>query len=112
MDQRFAKQNNPQITTYLKRISTKRRLCFILTPYILSMNYFQHKNHIEFLENCIKNGSKFVKELTLNVVYFLLLDEEFGKVHQFFLQPMTDLYNRSPSSKVKKLVTLTRSSRT
>ena len=104
MDLSFEKNKQPMITNYLMRIAMKRRMCFILTPYLLSTNYFQHKNHLDLAEHCITKGCKFVKELALNVVYFLLLDEEFVKVKEYFLQPMIHVYNNSPSSKVKKLV--------
>jgi hypothetical protein len=104
MDLNFSRNNEPKITTYLMKIATKKKLCFMLTPYILSMNFFQHKNQISFLQHCIRKGTKFVKELSLNVVYFLLRDEEFEKVKEYFLQPMIYVYNNTPTPKVKKLV--------
>ena len=104
MDLNFLRNNEPKITTYLMKIATKKKLCFMLTPYIVSMNYFQHKNQITFLQHCIKKGTKYIKELCLNVVYFLLRDEEFVKVKDYFLQPMIHVYNNGPTSKVKKLV--------
>jgi hypothetical protein len=104
MDLNFSKNNEPKITNYLKKIAEKNQLCFLLTPFILSMNYFQHKNQINFLQHCIRKGTNSVKELSLNVLYFLLRDEEFVKVKEYFLEPMIYVYNNDPSSKVKKLV--------
>lgn len=105
MDLNFSRNKKPMITDYLMKIATNRNLCFILTPYLLSMNYFQHKNQIDFVQHCLKDGCIFVKELALNVVYFLLKDEEYVKVKEHFLSEMVSLYNNSQSSsKVKKLV--------
>lgn len=107
MDLNFSRNNQPKITDFLMKIATKKKVCFMLAPYLLSMNYFQHQHQIDFVCHCICKGAKFVRELALNVVYFLLRDEEFAKVKEHFLQPMISLYNNSPSSKVKQLVRLT-----
>ena len=104
MDLNFSRNNESTTTIFLQKMALRKSLCFMLTPYLLSVNFSYHKNHRDFLQFCLIKGCKFIKELALNVIYFMLRDEEFEQVHSHYLQPMVNLYNNTSFSKIKKLV--------
>lgn len=88
----------------LLQISNLKNSCFILTPFLLSLNITGSFNKLEFLKVCLDKGCRYVKQLILNIIYFLLRDEEYEIVQEHFLDSMIKTYVTSSHKNIKRLV--------